>query len=98
MLLVSEQDSNIMSVLSADQWDWPHDVMTTELFMKKTIATILATGLFVGTSMAAYAAPSGKEAASGTYWWLHPRRGMVKVDRATNAIVPSKRTADRSKQ
>lgn len=28
---------------------------------------------------------------SGTYWWLHPKLGMVKVNKATNAIVTSKR-------
>ena len=66
--------------------------------MKNIFATILATALFAGVSMAASAAPSGQEAASGTYWWLHPRLGMVKVDRATNTMVHSKRTAQLSRQ
>jgi hypothetical protein len=29
--------------------------------------------------------------SNGTYYWLHPRLGMVKVDRATNFMVVAKR-------
>ena len=57
--------------------------------MKKLTSAILGATLFAGAAMASYAAPSERVPASSTYWWAHPRLGMVKVDRATNAIVPS---------
>lgn len=66
--------------------------------MKKLTSALLGAAIFAGASFAAYAAPSGGEAPSATYWWLHPKLGMVKVDRATNAMVHSKRTTEASKQ
>lgn len=32
-------------------------------------------------------ATSGAQAQRGTYYWLHPKLGHVKVDRQTNAMV-----------
>ena len=32
------------------------------------------------------------------YYWLHPKLGMVKVDRATNAMVTGRTARDRSNQ
>lgn len=29
----------------------------------------------------------GSKSGQDWYWWLHPKLGMVKVDRATNAMV-----------
>lgn len=67
--------------------------------MKKLTSAILGATLFAGATMTSYAAPSERVPASGTYWWAHPKLGMVKVDRATNAIVRSpKRTAEPAKQ
>lgn len=49
--------------------------------------------LFAALTLAGCAAvsPSAtQDAGSSTessYWWLHPKLGMVKVDRATNAMM-----------
>lgn len=50
------------------------------------IVTIVA-ALFASAAMPAAAQEKSGQGASGSYNWLHPRLGIVKVDRATNAIV-----------
>ena len=67
--------------------------------MKKLFSTILGATIFAGASFTAYAAPgSGGGTPESYYWWNHPRLGMVKVDRATNKMVHSKRTTQVVKQ
>lgn len=51
----------------------------------KMLMIILAGFILAGC--AAPVATNSMGANSGTYNWLHPKQGMVKVDRATNAIV-----------
>ena len=61
--------------------------------MKKLFSAILGAAIFAGASFTAYAAPgSGEGTPESYYWWNHPRLGMVKVDRATNKMVQSKRS------
>ena len=66
-----------------------------ELQMKNLTSAILGAAIFAGASLSAYAAPASGDGAPGTYyWWNHPKLGMVKVDRATNAMVHSKPTTN----
>ena len=67
--------------------------------MKKLFSILLGAAIFAGASFTAYAAPrSGDSAPDAYYWWNHPRLGMVKVDRATNTMIHSKRTTQAVKQ
>lgn len=47
--------------------------------------------LLAGAASAATDNPAAKpmEGGKSYYWWLHPKLGMVKVDRATNAMLVS---------
>jgi hypothetical protein len=54
----------------------------------KNLLLLLAAVTLAGCAAVSPLAP--QDTASSTeswYWWLHPKLGMVKVDRATNAIV-----------
>lgn len=51
---------------------------------------IVAAALFTAAAPAAAQNPSDS-AINGTYYWLHPKLGQVKVDRTTHAMVPSAR-------
>ena len=53
--------------------------------MKKLL--ILAAGLALAGAAAAATPPRQQSEGASWYWWLHPKLGMVKVDRATNAII-----------
>lgn len=68
--------------------------------MIKQIAPIVAivAALFVGAAMPAAAQEPTTQQAGGTYNWLHPKLGIVKVDRATGAIVHSQSVARQSTQ
>lgn len=59
--------------------------------MKSAVATFLAIAFVAGAASASVGSAPAEPGKSGTYWWLHPKLGMVKVDRATNAIVVGKR-------
>lgn len=59
--------------------------------MVKTPFVLLVAALLAGPVLAAGSADEAHVEKSGTYWWLHPKLGMVKVDKATNAMVISKR-------
>ena len=61
------------------------------------IVAIVA-ALFAGVAMPAAAQGPTAQQAGGTYNWLHPKLGIVKVDRATGAIVHSQGTANPSAQ
>lgn len=55
--------------------------------MKKVTSGLL--GLLVVMTAGCGTIMESPESAAGTYGWLHPKQGMVKVDRRTNAIVSS---------
>lgn len=60
--------------------------------MKKQLTiTLVGVALLVGTSYAATEAQTRADAKGDTYNWLHPKLGIVKIDRATNAMVVGKR-------
>jgi len=63
--------------------------------MIKQFSPIVAVvaALFAGAAMPTAAQEQTAQPAAGTYNWLHPKLGMVKVDRATGAIVHSQGTA-----
>lgn len=80
-----------------------HEVQSTKSMskraqMKKLTSTIFSVAIFSGASFAAFAAPPSGEAPSAPSWWLHPKLGMVKVDRATKAMVHAKQTTESAKQ
>lgn len=60
--------------------------------MKTFILAISASLLAAGCASTANMTPQDASAKSSYYYWEHPKLGMVKVDRATNAIVTSRRT------
>jgi hypothetical protein len=64
--------------------------------MNKQLARAIAIGaaLLAGAAMPAAARAPYSQQDSETYNWLHPKLGLVKVDRATGAIVHSQRAAD----
>lgn len=64
--------------------------------MNKLALTLLAGAFFVGAASAATDVQVTPPAKSGTYYWLHPKLGMVKVDRATNAMIVGKRDKQRA--
>lgn len=61
------------------------------IVMIKQITPVLAivAALLSGAAMPAAAQEPSKQQAGGTYNWLHPKLGFVKVDRATGAMVHS---------
>lgn len=60
--------------------------------MKKHLTiTLVGAALLVGTSYAATDAQTRADTKGDTYNWLHPKLGIVKIDRATNAMVVGKR-------
>lgn len=68
--------------------------------MTKFIVLAIGATLFAAAATAAPASTSAPAAQgpSGTYYWLHPKLGMVKVDRATNFMVTAKRPATKPAQ
>lgn len=61
--------------------------------MNKLSVLLLGATMLAGASFAAATTPASQDSASPTfYYWLHPKLGMVKVDKATNAMVKSKRS------
>lgn len=68
--------------------------------MIKQIIPVLAivAALLASAAMPAAAQEPTTQQAGGTYNWLHPRLGIVKVDRATGAIVHSQAAAHPSAQ
>lgn len=68
--------------------------------MIKQITPIVAmvAALFAGAAMPAAAQEPTDQQAGGTYNWLHPKLGIVKVDRATGAIVRSQGASQQSVQ
>lgn len=68
--------------------------------MTKFIVLAIGATLFAAAATATPASTSAPAAqgSSGTYYWLHPKLGMVKVDRATNFMVTAKRPATKPAQ
>lgn len=54
-----------------------------------TPVVAMVAALFASAALPAAAQEPTTQQTSGTYNWLHPKLGMVKVDRATGAIVHS---------
>ena len=64
--------------------------------MNRLMVALFGAVLAIGAASAAQAQPADSQAAAPAqqasqakqtrshYWWLHPKQGMVKVDRATN--------------
>ena len=63
----------------------------------KSALVVLASLLSAGFVSAANVG-SARDTAKPYYYWLHPKLGMVKVDRATNAMVTARTARDRSTQ
>lgn len=61
--------------------------------IKHSITIAIASALFASAAMTAAAQEPSNQLASGTYNWLHPKLGIVKVDRATGAVVHSQDAA-----
>lgn len=55
--------------------------------MKTLIFAILASLLAAGCASTANVTPQDASAKGSYYYWEHPKLGMVKVDRATNAMI-----------
>ena len=68
--------------------------------MIKQITPVFAivAALLASAAMPAAAQEPTAQQAGGTYNWLHPKLGIVKVDRATGAIVHSQGVARPSAQ
>lgn len=64
--------------------------------MIKTPSILLAAALTAGPVLAAGSADAAPAGKGGTYWWLHPKLGMVKVDKATHAMLTGKRANSES--
>lgn len=58
--------------------------------MWKLLSMIIGATLVSGCATAV--APATPEVSGAYYYWLHPKLGHVKVDRATNAMVTRKAT------
>lgn len=71
--------------------------------MNKQMFALIGAVFASGAAMAAAQMPEGSQAAAPApaasqakqersyYWWLHPKQGMVKVDRATNfPVIPQR--------
>lgn len=61
--------------------------MRTTLIGLLAMAILAAPGVYAQTQSTTSATASGKS----YYYWLHPKLGMVKVDKKTNAMLAGKR-------
>ena len=61
--------------------------------MNKLLSFFLVSALAATAGCAATGSSAERTTARGTYYWLHPKLGMVKVDGATNAMVTGQRRA-----
>jgi hypothetical protein len=61
--------------------------------MKTTMIALTALAMLAGPAAYAQTQPSASAAAGGAsyYYWLHPKLGMVKVDKKTNAMLVGRR-------
>ena len=67
--------------------------------MNKLLIAVTGMVLVVGTALAAEPAQQqGTETPPATYYWLHPKLGMVKVERATGFMVVSRKQRAREDQ
>lgn len=66
--------------------------------MKKALLAVFAFTLGAGAAFAANVNPQSAGSTTPYYYWLHPKLGMVKVDRATNAMVTSRSVRQASTQ
>lgn len=66
--------------------------------MKTLISAILASLLAAGCASTANMTPRDVSAKSSYSYWLHPKLGMVKVDRQTHAMVTARPVRETSSQ
>ena len=61
--------------------------------MRTTTITLLALAILAGPAAFAQtqAAPSAPAEGKSYYYWLHPKLGMVKVDKKTHAMLVGRR-------
>jgi hypothetical protein len=61
--------------------------------MKTTVIALTALAVLAGPVAFAQTQPAASAAAGGSsyYYWLHPKLGMVKVDKKTNAMLVGRR-------
>ena len=64
--------------------------------MKLSIACAISMLFLAGGAFAASDQQPATPQPKTYYYWLHPKLGMVKVDRATNAIITSRNKKDSS--
>lgn len=63
--------------------------------VNKLAVILFGAALFAGAASATTDTRTEPASKSGSYYWLHPKLGMVKVDRVTNAMVVTKRDKER---
>ena len=66
--------------------------------MKTLISAVLTSLLAAGCASTANVTPKDVSAKSSYYYWLHPKLGMVKVDRDTHAMVTARTVRETSSQ
>lgn len=59
--------------------------------MKATPIALLAAAILAAPLAPAQASSAPAMGAKTYYYWLHPKLGMVKVDKATNAMLVGRR-------
>ena len=62
--------------------------------MKNTMLAIFTSLLAAGCASTANVTPSDASARQSYYYWLHPKLGMVMVDRATNAVFRARNVGE----
>lgn len=69
--------------------------------MRSILVIASALVAFSAAAQATQSPPPGAPASAAPrtyYYWLHPKLGMVKVDRATNAMVTSRQVRAQASQ
>jgi hypothetical protein len=57
--------------------------------MRTTVIALLATAILAAPG--AFAQAQSATSSNGYYYWLHPKLGMVKVDKKTSAMLVGRR-------
>ena len=68
--------------------------------MRATVIAMLATAILAAPASYAQTQPASSGTATGKsyYYWLHPKLGMVKVDKKTNAMLVGRRARQGERQ
>jgi hypothetical protein len=67
--------------------------------MKTTTIALTALAILTGPAAFAQTQPAAPVPAGGSsyYYWLHPKLGMVKVDKQTNAMLVGRRAQQQTR-